>query len=550
MQRRLLLLLFAVTLVALSVSAATPGRGLALSLPMPVPPGAAYSDRTPVWSPSGDRIAFASNQDTGYWGVNLINADGTDVRKVYGGFYLMPSLLWAPDRATIGLTVPTVCGQHCTSLLAADGSSTPSWWAPSAGQLHWPAQSRRLVFTRFTYAGLTAGPCSSWHPGGDLFVAGPDGADPVNLTKSAEFEAFGNFSPDGERIAFIRSLPGGQADLWVMNADGTGQVRLTSTDESETAPEWSPDGTKIAFTSSGHVRVINPDGSNLRTLAPGNEFDWAPDGEELVVNTGSDLVIARADGSGVRPIAERAGREYEPDWSPDGSRIAFAADDEVTARDGSAVTRIYVVNVDDTGLQRLRPSGEPIVAAAVQPPDSTGLQPTVSAAVSARTVRFGESVTLSGSVQLHGATMTGLAVVVLAGQAKTPVGEAGVAPDGSWLFTYLPTTSTQLRARVRDTETEAIDVSVAPGVVLRRVSARKFLVETESMRSLAGRRVNIQRLDRGRWLSVKRVRLGPRGKARFDLKLNNPARLRAVLSSVQAAPYYASAASHTLFARR
>src|SRR5215211_5094497 len=68
------------------------------------------------------------------------------------------------------------------------------------------------------------------------------------------------WSPDGEKIAFLRSpteSPGsGEDDVYVMDADGTNESRVTQTDSD---PEtritlgdqvWSPDGNKIAFSSS------------------------------------------------------------------------------------------------------------------------------------------------------------------------------------------------------------------------------------------------------------------------------------------------------------
>jgi serine/threonine protein kinase/Tol biopolymer transport system component len=62
------------------------------------------------------------------------------------------------------------------------------------------------------------------------------------------------FSPDGQRLAFIRGgAPGAHASLIVANADGTDEQKLITYPADDlmepiaTAPAWSPDGERIAF---------------------------------------------------------------------------------------------------------------------------------------------------------------------------------------------------------------------------------------------------------------------------------------------------------------
>jgi uncharacterized repeat protein (TIGR01451 family) len=119
---------------------------------------------------------------------------------------------------------------------------------------------------------------------------------------------------------------------------------------------------KIAFTTfeapTEQIIVVNPDGSGLAPLTPGQEFDrlpaWSPDGSKLAYMTTTtdgmffpqqhkNIVVINADGTGKVVVATNAGPEARPTWSPSGDRIAFAADD------GS----ISVVRPDGTGPARL-----------------------------------------------------------------------------------------------------------------------------------------------------------------------------------------------------
>ena len=130
----------------------------------------------------------------------------------------------------------------------------------------------------------------------------------------------------------------------------TGQVQaLTSgNDWRDQSPRWSPDGQSIAFTSNrAHygaqaepgtpdldVYVMRADGSQVRriTTDPGNDHDpsWLPDGQSLVFSSDrasrGDLFRVRlADGHTDRLTTNFVGRAIMPAVSPDGTKVAFAA---------------------------------------------------------------------------------------------------------------------------------------------------------------------------------------------------------------------------------
>src|SRR6266545_1649839 len=113
-------------------------------------------------------------------------------------------------------------------------------------------------------------------PSFEIYSIGVNGAGIRNLTHSPLDEDSPAVSPNGRKIAFIRTTAGNR-DLWIMNADGSGQRRLTSSSaEDERDPVWSPNGALIAFTSATRapcvpgpcppwsVRIVRPDGTNLR----------------------------------------------------------------------------------------------------------------------------------------------------------------------------------------------------------------------------------------------------------------------------------------------
>ena len=64
-----------------------------------------------------------------------------------------------------------------------------------------------------------------------------------------------------------------------------------------------------------------------------------------------DIYVMNADGSRQHALLRADGSDYDPDWSPDGRRIAFSG-----YRDDNS--DIYVMNADGTGLTRLTSTRE------------------------------------------------------------------------------------------------------------------------------------------------------------------------------------------------
>ncbi len=102
---------------------------------------------------------------------------------------------------------------------------------------------------------------------------------------------------------------------------------------------------RIAFVSPGaagpddRLYTVAPDGSDLRQLADVHvEYpDWSPDGSTIAFDDGTvidhidwsedsgHIYTLRADGTGLSQITTGDGAEFAPDWSPDGTRIALSA---------------------------------------------------------------------------------------------------------------------------------------------------------------------------------------------------------------------------------
>lgn len=152
-------------------------------------------------------------------------------------------------------------------------------------------------------------------------------------------------------LAFM-STREGAPHIYLANPDGTDIRRLTTATQSEFTPAWSPDGARLAFNSDdGNTYVINRDGSNLIRIPRGGGWpSWSPDGRQLLVSTENGFRVVAADGSGENEsmiqlapnvLSESGMIPYAGKWSPDGSRIAFAAWGA-----GMEIIRAFIVDAD------------------------------------------------------------------------------------------------------------------------------------------------------------------------------------------------------------
>ncbi len=156
-----------------------------------------------------------------------------------------------------------------------------------------------------------------------------------------------SWSPDGTRLAFDAECAGACASIGnqyhgihILGPDGDRVILPT---EGVGPLAWSPDGTRIAFATEwdyspesrtfaprGGVWVMNADGSDVAELThvtSPNSISWSPDGSRLVYAAHGEVFILGLDGSAPVPLVRGGGAA----WSPDGDTIAYVSRCDVRA---------------------------------------------------------------------------------------------------------------------------------------------------------------------------------------------------------------------------
>ena len=211
---------------------------------------------------------------------------------------------------------------------------------------------------------LAAGCAPSANPSGSPASAASIGASP-SLTVGASASP-PESSGASESTIHLATLSGrivfsNNDDVWIVNTDGTDLRRLTDSPWHEFDPSLSPDGRLIAFRSEPNdypeLWLMNADGSGQHQLTPDGGFpDWSRDGSMIAYAPGggpsgkSGIAILNPDGSGQRRLPGTDYGEY-PSWSPDGRRIAFSSN-----LSGHAL--IFIVDVDGSRVVDLSGVGE------------------------------------------------------------------------------------------------------------------------------------------------------------------------------------------------
>ena len=169
----------------------------------------------------------------------------------------------------------------------------------------------------------------------EIFQIDADGRNLTKLTDNQADDKYPLYSPDGKQIAF-KSNRTGKWQIFLMDTDGKNQRQLTRADFDNYDPAWMPDGEHIAFTSDRgqdeRVYLIDLTTGEERLLTEVNFrsglASFSPDGKYMLF-TGNELgwniYLMDLNTKEIRRITSRGG-SCRPDWSPDGTTIAFVTD--------------------------------------------------------------------------------------------------------------------------------------------------------------------------------------------------------------------------------
>lgn len=228
----------------------------------------------------------------------------------------------------------------------------------------------------------------------DIWMVSIDGKETVQLTNTPDNESSPRWSPDGKYISFTASRLGGTSQVWLLDRRGGEGIKLTDTKGDLGAYSWSPDSKKLVLTMkdqkdtaknkppqpyvinkfrfkqdiSGyqydtgrtHLYLFDVASKNTRQLTFGKyteaDATWSPDSKTIAFvsnqteepdrNENSDIfLIDTTIGAKLKKLTTWTGGDADPQWSPDGKKIAYLRSTSNATFEMYDQTGLYVVDI-------------------------------------------------------------------------------------------------------------------------------------------------------------------------------------------------------------
>lgn len=276
------------------------------------------ADGMPDWSEAAGAYAFISTRGTGDPILYRMDADGSNQIALADDLPINAGRpIWSPTGEwiafgsgqgdTVDVYIVDSTGGNLRNLTDRPGQDRFGGWS-SDGQ--------ELLFTSDRDGELA------------IYAVGLDGGEIRLLTDPRTPSAAPAWSPDGTTIAFV-SVPDDDVEIFVMDSDGGNVTRLTESLGLDAFPAWSPDGEKIAFSSvrdgDPEIYVMNADGSEQTNITNNRardsiqgDFAWSPDGTKILFHTDRDdnleVYVTDVDGSNATNLTNDPGTDFAAVW--------------------------------------------------------------------------------------------------------------------------------------------------------------------------------------------------------------------------------------------
>jgi dipeptidyl aminopeptidase/acylaminoacyl peptidase len=201
-----------------------------------------------------------------------------------------------------------------------------------------------------------------------IWMVATDGSRaPWQFTTSTQSVSSPRWSPEGKSLAFLSSRPSGEpatagaggseqprSQVYVLSMNGGEARRVTSLKNGVSTFQWSPDGSRMVVVSRigpSDSRSENKDRSDVRHYKNSsykfNDSGWFDDRR-------THLWIVDVKSGGAKQITEGDNwNDTDPQWSPDGARLAFVSNRTGKEFEGDRNDDVWIIPAVGGPLTRI-----------------------------------------------------------------------------------------------------------------------------------------------------------------------------------------------------
>jgi dipeptidyl aminopeptidase/acylaminoacyl peptidase len=178
----------------------------------------------------------------------------------------------------------------------------------------------------------------------DTWMVSRDGKQNVQLTNSQDNETAPRWSPDGKYISFMSARQGGTSQVWLLDRRGGEGTKLTDVKGELAGYNWSPDSKRLLL-------VMKDPSDTFKNKPPKpyviNKYKFKQDVSGYQYDTSrTHLYLFNVESKKTKQLTTGVYSESDPDWSPDGSKIAFVSN-RTEDPDRNRNTNIWVIDTTE-----------------------------------------------------------------------------------------------------------------------------------------------------------------------------------------------------------
>jgi Tol biopolymer transport system component/DNA-binding winged helix-turn-helix (wHTH) protein len=328
----------------------------------------------PAFSSDGNRIAFIRRGRTPGTAGLFIKDVGTDnvVQLTRTPGDCCPA--WSPDGTLIAFARRGSDQQFQLYMLSTTPGATEHQLGLGdvvlrSGETSWTADGKALAFSGLSRTGS-----------GSIYLLSLDNMEIRQISNApGDAEDWGPaFSPDGEKLAFVRRSGEGPETVRVSAANGQNS-RIVSSEPGRIVgpPAWTSDGQSVVYALTGEgnpsLRKVSANGGGSTTIAAAGENAWHPSTSrrgyrlafQQVISGSSIAALNLSNENSLQTqavVTSSKGRNEGPQLSPDGKKMVFMSDRsgtmEISLSNADGTNPLQLTALGNAGTPRWSPDGK------------------------------------------------------------------------------------------------------------------------------------------------------------------------------------------------